>query len=369
MDNNLTNFNRSVFFLIKREIKLFIKFFLIKIFTFRQIEKRKNILNNKTKKKLNSLLTLNNKHLSYPQNNKVNKYFHKIKSQKNLLYSQRSLFVLLKISKNQVIISPFYFRYHQRIYPIIELLENYSHNINTLSVIIYIGDYINFKTDLPILTFCKTNDLKNQILIPDSESYGRFELLHKSLFKQSQLFPFSERFNKVYWRGSPTGGDYSSSSFRKFPRVKLVNLSIKFPNNFDFRFTGNGQNSEFILPKQFFSKFEKPEKSLNYKYLIDVDGNCSTFSRLRWMMYTGSVVLKQNSNFVQWYYNYLKNKQNIIFVDIDYKSIKEAINRNKNNQLSIVKKSSEFAVEFFSKESSIYYLFKLLKSLENNKIK
>ena len=44
------------------------------------------------------------------------------------------------------------------------------------------------------------------------------------------------------------------------------------------------------------------EKTLNYKYVLDVDGNSISWTRMQYIMGGGSVVLKVQSNYAQWFY-------------------------------------------------------------------
>ena len=44
------------------------------------------------------------------------------------------------------------------------------------------------------------------------------------------------------------------------------------------------------------------EKTLDYKYILDVDGNSVSWTRLPYIMAGGSVALKVDSNYGQWFY-------------------------------------------------------------------
>ena len=47
-------------------------------------------------------------------------------------------------------------------------------------------------------------------------------------------------------------------------------------------------------------------KQLAYKGIIDIDGNANSWSGYFWKVYSNSVVLKVDSNFEQWHYEYAR---------------------------------------------------------------
>ena len=49
-----------------------------------------------------------------------------------------------------------------------------------------------------------------------------------------------------------------------------------------------------------------PEDHLKYKYLLSLDGNSATGTRVPWIMLSNSVLVKQESRKIQWYYDALK---------------------------------------------------------------
>ncbi len=53
------------------------------------------------------------------------------------------------------------------------------------------------------------------------------------------------------------------------------------------------------------SGYVKTEDSLQYKYLMDIDGNTCGYQRLYWTLLSNSLVFKQVTENKQWYYNAL----------------------------------------------------------------
>jgi hypothetical protein len=48
------------------------------------------------------------------------------------------------------------------------------------------------------------------------------------------------------------------------------------------------------------------DSHLKYKYLISIDGNGAAWLRVPWIMHSNSLLIKQESSKVQWFYGGLK---------------------------------------------------------------
>lgn len=68
-------------------------------------------------------------------------------------------------------------------------------------------------------------------------------------------------------------------------------------------------------PYDFFAISMSPNFHLHYKYLISLDGVGAAWSRVEWIMFSNSLLIKDISTKEQWFYPLLKHKENTIFVD------------------------------------------------------
>ena len=110
-------------------------------------------------------------------------------------------------------------------------------------------------------------------------------------------------------------------------------LSCGEPRLTDFRITSAKQwlYSEAVEKElcdaQIFSKPEPFERNLNYKYVIDVDGNSNSWPGFFMKLASGSCVFKVNSdyNFFQWYYKYLSPWKHYVPVNADMSDLREKI--------------------------------------------
>lgn len=196
------------------------------------------------------------------------------------------------------------------------------------------GDYL---VNVPTFMFFKDldNDYeKSRLLIPEAiilkSSWP--DILDK-IKKASEKNIWQNKIDKIYWRGSTTGDgelDYNLDNINRLPRLSLVILSKLYPNIIDAKFT-------FYIEKAF-AKDDKilevlkllfPEKTMReseanhipYKYLISIDGNSCTGTRIPWIMYSNSVLVKQTSNKIEWFYSALKPYVNYVPVNAELTDI------------------------------------------------
>lgn len=180
-------------------------------------------------------------------------------------------------------------------------------------------DYINKLVKIPSFMAFKNQADVNEakmLILPDAaflwDSYA--VLLNK--IKQAYLvYSWQNKSNKYYWRGSTTGNavsPYNLQNFSKLPRLSLVMMSKLYPNIIDARFTYFTDEVDPQVKKLmnilFGNILEKvPEiEHLQYKYLLSIDGHSATGTRVPWIMYSNSVLVKQDSHKIEWFYSALR---------------------------------------------------------------
>ncbi len=192
---------------------------------------------------------------------------------------------------------------------------------------------------------------KNKFLLPDA--FFVTEHWRKLLTRIEQTNnqqSWSKKEDKIFWRGSSTGCakndpynllSYNLKNFDQLPRLSLVMLSKLYPDLIDaklayyqqFSKDQDGDNLKEILNLLFGKgpKNANEEEHLKYKYLISVDGNSATGTRVPWIMYSNSVLIKQNSPNIQWFYSSLKAYINYIPVNERLTDIFDQITWMKNH--------------------------------------
>lgn len=184
---------------------------------------------------------------------------------------------------------------------------------------------------------------ENHVLVPDSmflETNAYHSAKCGSLYAS---FPWTARSLELYWRGSLTGSCSNWSSLFRLPRVRLVLESLSH-RDFDVRLIRQGLGqyagyepylSETFEALSLLTDVEPVQRNLEYKYVIDVDGNTNSWPGLFYKMLFGNAILKLRSPYSQWYYPRLRDGEHLIYF--------ENIERDLLAKLSTLRASEDFA--------------------------
>lgn len=221
----------------------------------------------------------------------------------------------------------------------IEDVDFLVHIIDQLKTEQQSDEFVQKLDNIPTFMFFKNLDDKyerDRLLIP--EALILWDSWRKTLFQvqeASKNNPWENKIEKLYWRGGTSGNatlPYTIENFSKLPRLSLVMLSKLYPETIDAKFTYYMQNSfdqdknhdlRTILKILFDEKFTKVSEAnhLPYKYLVSIDGNSCTGTRIPWIMYSNSVLVKQTSNKIEWFYSALKPYVNYVPVNANLTDI------------------------------------------------
>ena len=235
-----------------------------------------------------------------------------------------------------------------------------------LDFIMYFGDGIHQSKPLPIFCFAKDKRCENLISIPDHEALCGLGNFYREVKKHD--VPYFEKKPKAFWRGATTGGDFTSSNWKNFPRSKLTLFSLKNPNLCDAKFAFVASNNKAELEKtliqeQVLDQFVKIKDHLPYKFLVDIDGNSCTYSRLHWILFSNSLCLKQNSHLEQWYYTGLKPYVHYLPFHSDMSNFKDVINWALSHETEceqIVKNAKVFVRNNLTHYPALAYFYRVL---------
>lgn len=233
-----------------------------------------------------------------------------------------------------------------------KLIENYK--INDVDFIIYLREEIPMSESLGkgttgIPAFIMFQDLNSEyetdkLLFPDAffmkeNKNASWITLTTKIQEAKQNNSWDKKINKLFWRGVTTGDfhPYTIDNFSKLPRLTLSVLSKLYPNLIDseFSYYSPQMRYEHYGPNLLkfceilFSKKPKGVKEidhLKYKYLVSLDGNAATGTRVAWIMLSNSVLVKQESKKIQWYYSALKPYVNYVPLKHDLTDIFKQIN-------------------------------------------
>ena len=219
----------------------------------------------------------------------------------------------------------------------------------------------------PCFAFAKSERAIHFILMPDFKALCGYTKLRQQILDANPKFPWDRKKNQAFWRGSTTSGFFTGDNWDQFCRGKLVLASLAAPQAIDARFTSVVQCTPevpaLMKAKGLLARSVEKGDHLQYKYLVDVDGNSCTYERCFWLLLSNSLVLKQITPNIQWYYRGLTPYFHFLPLKEDLSDLLEKIEWAKAHDeeaKKMARESTEFVKENLSAESIFQYLALLL---------
>lgn len=261
--------------------------------------------------------------------------------------------------------------YKARVDGYISYFKKIQDNLPDTDFIIALDDGFDEKIlegiNAPVFCVSKLKSQTKVVAIPELFLFPNSLKTFEKVNRRSYAVGWDGKLEMGYWRGATTGGMYNLENWMHFLRTKLVELSHGAPGILDCAFTSTGVQStseaeEIMRNAGFFKKATSPSSQINYKYLIAIDGN--TFaSSLKWQLFSNSVVLKNESQWMEWYDTALIPYKHYIPYQIDFSDLLHQIEWLKKNDAaakSIAREARSFAEQNFSAEGIELYVCKLL---------
>ncbi|HSX12556.1 MAG TPA: glycosyl transferase family 90, partial [Rhabdochlamydiaceae bacterium] len=220
----------------------------------------------------------------------------------------------------------------------------------------------------PLFAFAKNRYReKKVVLIPDDGALrGNSSWLAK-VKEGKKRYPWNAKENKLFWRGSTTGGCATLSTFQTLPRAQLVRLSLQFPELVDARFNHlvqmDKETEQKLLELGYKGDTVSVVDHLKYKYQILIDGNTCAYTRAFWQLYSDCAIFKQNSDNIQWFYRALAPGVHYVAIQEDMSDLVEKVQWAQTDDAEvqkIVKNANLFARYNLQIEDMHLYLYLLL---------
>lgn len=172
---------------------------------------------------------------------------------------------------------------------------------------------------------------------------------HKSLLNDidSNRIDFNNKKNLLTWRGNIQNG-YKTNFFNPENKNDL-NQRMYFKHLYDNKLLKNVEyeDNSLTIPEM-----------MQYKYILDMDGWSNTWDATVWKLYSGSVLLKTDSVFKQWYYDELKEWIHYIPVENDLSDLNQKIEwciHNNEQCIEITNNAKQFVLEKLNWEKAKQY--------------
>lgn len=229
--------------------------------------------------------------------------------------------------------------------------------VKDVSFLLRLSDLFVDLTDLenfniaPILTTAKDPSGKldrNLVLVPDFMSLEDIPKFAPRILYANKLYPWEKKDNKVLWRG----GHADVSGYRQ----KIVEYSESHPESMvDARWADDKNSPYFMLP----------EDQVKAKFVLNVDGHGPAWTRPIWQLLSNSVMVKQQSDLLQWYYNALQPDAHYIVTPLDPADLEPTLSKYTDEQLqTIAMNGHEFAKNNLLIDDMVSYLIMAVQKYE-----
>ena len=198
-----------------------------------------------------------------------------------------------------------------------------------------------------------------------------FLLFNKIGILLNKDYDWIKKYPIAVWFGSTTGQDnlWENPSLLKNTRYQIVKLSHENPDFIKAGFTDIVQYARKRYEKYDKTILEKVSKvvdleQIKYKYIVIADGNVSTYGYF-WVLASGSVPLKQESDHVQYFEKWLEPFVHYVPIKRDFSDLLEKIEwlrENDNKAKEIANNARNFAKDYFNLEKFQDELFNSLTS-------
>ncbi|MEM7174573.1 MAG: glycosyl transferase family 90 [Chlamydiota bacterium] len=225
----------------------------------------------------------------------------------------------------------------------------------------------------PIFVSAKEVDMDRLILfvdwyynIKETKNFGWNSLIQRIDKAQCQ-WPWENKIEKAFWRGSPTDGLYNWKTLKNYPRGRLVYESKKNAEFFDASFVNypSWQVSDINSFVENLGKatFIHPDEQIKFKYQIDLDGVTCSYPGTQWKLISGCLLIKQQTKDVMWFYEKLVPWKHYVPLDADLKNLTERIQWAKEHDSEarkIAMQAREFAKNHLMPEHILLFCYKAL---------
>jgi hypothetical protein len=218
----------------------------------------------------------------------------------------------------------------------------------------------------PIFCGAKTKQQSKVIVIPELFIYPTMYQMAAGAEKPQNPVRWSNKIGIGYWRGSTTGDWYTLKNWENMLRTKFVRFSQTVPKLLDCAFSrycqGDPEVEQVMRGKNLFKEEVNQESQLIYKYLIAIDGNTCA-SSLKWQLFTNSVVLKNDSDWIEWYDTALIPFKHYVPFKSDFSDLPKKLKWLKKHDKKarmISMKGRAFARKNLTEEGLELYMRKLL---------
>lgn len=178
--------------------------------------------------------------------------------------------------------------------------------------------------------------------------YHAFRSFHRGI-------PFNTKIDKIVYAGRPNRGT-------KWNFTERRDLGDMHPRQY---FYSDAVPKDNIYTSE--TNWIDSKEMVNYKYILDIDGGASTWDATAWKLNSGSVILKQDSCWRQWFYDDFKPWVHYVPIKNDFSDIQEKFAWLQNNQEEcriMIGNCMKLFQHIYRFQNTIKYIEKVLEILQ-----
>ena len=233
------------------------------------------------------------------------------------------------------------------------VMTKYNSKLNCKLII---GLEDKYEQEHGICVFSKYNINERNTMIPDVYAMENY---HGSMKKDA--LELDQKRRAAVFAGTTTGRLRPESN----DRLAFSNRALEF-DDIDSWITSIVQIPEVHIANSYprYKEFMRDNVSENeqkkYRYLISIDGNATAWNRVPWILNSNSILLKKNSEKVNWYYPFLiENHHYIPFDTID--DIDLGITEDRCEY--IIGNAHEFVRDYLTLDKHQLYMYQIIQEI------
>ncbi len=242
-----------------------------------------------------------------------------------------------------------------------EVVRKLCPAVNT-TLAVFVGDWSADSPSVPLFAFQKAAGERN-LLLPDVDLIG-FPSIDDSL-------EYSEKEFSAIFIGATSGGELTMRSVMRDGGIPRVRSAISFRDKLGVRFElpslvqcDSEETAELLRGMGIGTgNFVPWSEQLRHRFILSMDGNGATCSRVLLTLASNSVLVKYASSQILYDFAGLEPEHHYLPVakDEDVLRIVETEQRTPNFFASIAKAGKEFADTFLNRDAVMFYTAELLK--------
>lgn len=176
--------------------------------------------------------------------------------------------------------------------------------------------------------------------------YNKYRGIHRGI-------PFHLKLPKIVYAAGPRGSKYN---FTKRRDITLDQRNYFASDAVDKTNVDTGS-----IPR---------ETQISYKYILDIDGNASTWDATAWKINSGSVIFKTDTSWKQWFYDQFIEWEHFVPIKDDFSDLQEKYYWCESNQekcKEIVKNCKKLFQTIYNHKNVAAYMDNVVDKLMNLK--